>query len=453
MSDVRAAWGRIVAHLRTEADWRAVRGVDQLSAYQYSEPLSAESPGGCFFKLEANLSHCITTLDENGIFSRCEFDDVLEYVDTMVRLGEQAVVQIEGQLRQRASGGYQGVNPIVLARATEGGNEISLQITDRVLPHEMRRFDDSDRKSLTLPEHSYRPSEEACFSALEQIMVGSDLRRRDTSEPGGTHDVDMSFSDSDAPPVRVEFTELTSEMGEEWSKRPRSGGPRAVKAAQGQLKYLWHASVNMTDTLFQPAWGSLVKDHKERKRRGQEIDSILLKYLLWAENQMGTLEGAVSLANQRIDPGLKPGGRLLVFPFFRAEKVPIGGHGGLTVSYDGYSVDYSTIGSSRAAEPINQTITCKAEKNQAGALPGEKWLVVYLDPVYAIAVALDIEALLKRPKSWLALASKIDRRHFEEVWLVWDKRLGQDDAPSSEHAINVVRFSARDSRYVICPSE
>ena len=105
----------------------------------------------------------------------------------------------------------------------------------------------------------------------------------------------------------------------------------------------------------------------------------------------------------------------MVFPFFRAEKPPSGALGGLTVSYDGYSVDYSTIGTSKAAEPVNQVIARKAEKNQAGALPGEKWLVVYLDPVYAIAVALDIEALLRRPESWLAFESKINRRHFEEV--------------------------------------
>ena len=432
--------------MRTEADWRAGRDVDQLSTYQYSEPLSQESLGGCLFKLEANLSYCISTLDENGILSHCEFGDVFEHVDTMARLGEQVIGQIERQLAERASdGGGQRANPTLLERAEEGGNEISLQISDRVLPHEMRRFDDPNGKVQTLPEHSCRPSEEVCFSALEQIMAGSHLRRRDAAEPGGTHDVDMSFPGSDAPLVRVEFTELTSEIGEQWGRRPRSGDLRAVRAANDQLKYLWHASVNMTDTLFQPAWGNLVKDNKERKRRGDEIDGILLKHLLWTERQMGTLEGAMSLANQSIDSGLKPGGRLLVFPWFRAEKAPKGGHGGLAVSYDGYSVDYASIGGSKAAQPINDVIARKAEKNQAGALPGEKWLVVYLDPVYAIAVALDIETLLKSPKLWLALESKIDRRHFEEVWLVWDKRRGQSDASNPEHAMNVVRFSPRDS--------
>ena len=241
--------------MRTEADWRAGRDVDQLSTYQYSEPLSQEFPGGYFFKLEANLSYCITTLDETGIPSTCEFGDVFEHVDTMVRLGEQAIGQIERKLDQRASDGDgQKANPTLLARVAEGGNEISLQISDRVLPHEMRRFDDPNGKPQTLPEHSCRPSEEVCRSALEQIKAGSHVRRRDASKPGGTHDVDMSFPGSDAPPVRVEFTELTSEMGEQWGKRPRSGGLRAVKAASDQLKYLWHASVNMTDTLFQPAW-------------------------------------------------------------------------------------------------------------------------------------------------------------------------------------------------------
>ena len=121
------------------------------------------------------------------------------------------------------------------------------------------------------------------------------------------------------------------------------------------------------------------------------------------------------------------------------------------MSYDGYSVDHSTIGSSKAAEPINDVIARKAGKNQAGALPGEKWLVVYLDPVYAIAVALYIEALLKRPESWLAFESKIDRRHFEEVWLVWEKRRRRDVVCDSAHAMNVIRLRAEDSQQVICP--
>ena len=120
----------------------------------------------------------------------------------------------------------------------------------------------------------------------------------------------------------------------------------------------------------------------------------------------------------------------------------------MTVSYDGYSVNYSTIGASKAVEPVNQVIAHKAEKDQAGTLPGKKWLVVYLDPVYAIAAILDIEAIRQSPESWLDFESKIDRRHFEEVWLVWNKRQRQGDRRHYENAFNGVRFTARGLRHI-----
>ena len=450
MSELRAAWGRIVKHLRAEADWREGRDVDELSWYQYSESLSQEFASGYCFKLEANLNYCVTTLDEAGRPVHFKFGDVFEHLDTMVRLGGHAVGQIERELKQRAlDSGSQRAAPMLLASANEGGSEISLQVNDRVLPHERRRFDHLDGKPPLLPEGSTCPNtEDICYRALKQTIAGIRLRRHDLSESGGTHDVDMSFPDSRTPPVRVEFTELTSEMGEQWGKWPRSDDPRSVSAANGRLKYLWHASVNMTDTLFQQEWGNLVKDGRERKKRSTEIDGILMDFLGWVERQLGSIKGVVSLANQKISPRLKPGGRLMVFPFFRAKKPPSGAPGGLTVSYDGYSVNYSTIGRSKAVEPVNQVIARKAEKNQAGTLPGEKWLVVYLDPVYAIAVALDIEAIRKSPESWLAFESKIDRRHFEEVWLVWDKRPRQGDGRHSENAFNGVRFTARGSRHI-----
>ena len=451
MNDLEVAWGQVVENLRAEADWRAGRVVEVLSNYRCAAPLRQEVASGRSFYLEANLSYSIATLDESGMPVDFEFGDVFEHVETMVRLGDGAIRQIERELEQRASiGGSDNALPMSLGRATEGGSEISLQVDARVRPHELRRFGAVGGRPEAPLVHSCQDSEEVCFGALEKIMVGSRLRRRRAAEPGGTHDVDMSLQDSDAHPVRVEFTELTSEMGEAWGKRPRSGRPRAVKQANGQLKYRWHASVNMADTLFQPAWGDLVKDSKGRKRRGVEIDQILLTHLLWAESHMGTFEGAVSLANQRISGELKPGGRLLVFPFFGAEKAPGSGRGGLTVSYDGYSVDHSTIGSSGAAEPINRVIAAKAERNQAGSLPGEKWLVVYLDSVYAIAVALSIEAFMKSHESWLAFESKIDRRHFEEVWLVWDERRLQQDIADFGQQVNVVRFTPRDSHRAVC---
>lgn len=68
-------------------------------------------------------------------------------------------------------------------------------------------------------------------------------------------------------------------------------------------------------------------------------------------------------------------------------------------------------------------IAHKSEKDQAGALPGEKWLVVYLDPVYTIAAILDIEAIRKSHESWLAFELRIDRRHFEPEAL--SKRCGR----------------------------
>ena len=102
------------------------------------------------------------------------------------------------------------------------------------------------------------------------------------------------------------------------------------------------------------------------------------------------------------------------------------------------------------AEPINRVIAAKAERNQAGSLPGEKWLVVYLDSVYAIAAALSIEAFMKSRESWLAFESKIDRRHFEEVWLVWDERRLQQDIADFGQQVNVVRFTPRDSHRAVC---
>lgn len=449
MNDLEVAWDQVVEHLRAEADWRAGQEVEVLRSYRYAEPLGQEVAPGRSFYLEANLSHAFATLDESGMPVDFEFGDVFEHAETMVRLGDEAMGQIERELQQQASIGDDKALPLPLGHATEGGSEVSLQVAARELPHELRRFDAAGGGSEA-PAHAYQNSEEVCYRALEQIMVGSRLRRRRPEEPGGTHDVDMSLPDSDADPVRVEITELTSEMGEAWGKRPGSGRPRAVRQANGRLKYRWHASVNMTDTLFHPAWGNLVKDSKGRRKRGAEIDRILMRHLQWAESQMGTFEGAVSLANQRISGKLKPGGKLLVFPFFGAEKAPSGGRGGLTVSYDGYSVDSSTIGSSGAVEPINRVIAAKADRNQAGSLPGQRWLVVYLDPVYAIAVALSIEAFAKRRESWLAFGSEIDRRHFEEVWLVWDARQLQHDIADWGERVNVVRFTSRDSHRVVC---
>ena len=442
VSDLRAAWGRIVKHLRAEANWRESRDVDVLSWYQYSESLGQEFAPGCFFKLEANLSYCVNTLDEAGAPIRSEFGDVFGHLDSMVRLGEHAIGQLEREVAQQAPGGERsrGAAPL-LAEAAEDGSWISLQVND-LMPHESWRFGHLDGAPQVLAERSSCSSQDVCYRALEQTMDRSCLRWRDPTEPGGTHDVDMCFPGSTAPPVRVEFTELTSEMGEQWGKWPRSGRPRSAAAADDQLKYLWHASMNMTDTLFHPAWGSLVRDGKARRQRSAEIDGILLEFLSWVEGQLSTIEGAVSLANQVISSRLKPGGRLLVFPHFNAEKPPGGAPGGLTVAYDGYSVDSSTIGTSKAVEPLNQVIAHKAEKNQAGALPGEKWLVVYLDPVYAIAVALTLEALLRRPEAWLAFESEINRRHFDEVWLVWDKRPTQENVPDPEDAINIARITS-----------
>lgn len=452
MSGVREAWERIVEHLRAEADWRAGRDVDQLSTYRYSEPLSEGPSTSQSSNLEANVSYCVETLDEDGISTTFEFGDVFEHVDMMVQLGEPLVGEIEQQVNQRHSViAGQRINMTPLASAKEDGSKISLHVNDRVLPHETRRFDSPSNNSDTSPPSSCRSSEEICTSALQHILVGCHFRRRSPLEEGGSHDIDISVPGSDEPPVRVEITKLTSEMAEQWGKRTRSGRPRTVRTRSDELKYDWHASVNMTDTLFRPAWRSLVKNARRRRRIGAEIDRVLLEYVLWIESQMGTLAGALSLANQRISPKLKPGDRLLVFPFFRAQNAPRDGHGGLTVSYDVYSVDYSTIGSSKATDPINQVISWKAKKNQAGALLGEKWLVLYLDPVYAIAAILDVEAHIGCPTSWLAFESKIDRRHFDEVWLVWDKQRARDDTPDTEGAINVVRFSARDTQHVICP--
>lgn len=452
MRDVREAWERIVEHLRTEADWRAGQDVDQLSTYKYSEPLSEGASADQSLNLEANLSYCVNTLDEDGISTTFEFGDVFEHVDMMLQLGERLVGEIEQQVHQRHTIiGGQSTNMTPLASAKEDGSEISLHVNDRVLPHEMRRFDSPSDNPDASPPHSCRSSEEICTSALQHILVGCHFRRRDPSEEGGSHDIDISIPGSDEPPVRVELTKLTSEMAEQWGKRARSGSPRTVKTRRDELRYHWHASVSMTDTLFQPAWRSLVNSARRRKRTGAEIDEVLLAHLLWVESQMGTLSGALSLANQRISPRLKPGRRLLVFPFFQAQNVPRDGHGSLTVSYDIYSVDYSTIGTSKATDPLNQVIARKAEKNQAGALPGEKWLVVHLDPVYAIAAILDIEAHIECPTSWLAFESKIDLRHFEEVWLVWDRRRRRDDIPNSEGAIDVIRLREQDTQHVVCP--
>ncbi|WP_419927208.1 hypothetical protein [Candidatus Poriferisocius sp.] len=380
-----------------------------------------------------------------------ELGDVFEHVGTMVRLGDQAVGQIERELEQRASaGGDEWVRRSLGGLAKEGGSEVSVHLDAYAHLLERRPFSAAIARAQPSLEHARRTNEEVCLYALEQIMVGCRLVCRHPSEPGGTHDVDMFLPGSGASPVRVEFTELTSEMGEQWGKWPRSGRPRAMKEASGQLRYRWHASVNMTDTLFRPEWEALVKDAKERKQRSSEIDGLLLKHLVWAESQMGTFEGAVSLANQRISPHLKPGGRLLVFPSFLAEKPPSGTAGGMTVSYDGYQLDYSIIGSSESAEPINRVIAGKAKKDQAGALAGDKWLVIALDPVYAIGVAHDMEALLKRPKSWLAFESKIERRHFEEVWIVWERRRRREDGDTSDVQVNVVRFTPRDSHFVVC---
>jgi hypothetical protein len=453
LSDVRAAWERIVKHLRAEARWRDGRVVDELSSYQFSEPLNTESGATPSLKLEANLSNCIVSPGKSGSPVDFDFDfgDVFQNVEAMAHLGERAIEQIENEMAQRASiGGGHRANQMLLEHASGDGSEVSLGVSRHPLPHEMRRFDALNGRAPTLLEHPLRHSEDVCLRALERVMAGSCLRWSDPREPGGTHDVDMFLPGSDTPPVRAEFTELTSEMGEEWGRWPRSGKARAVKGESQRLRYSWHASMNMNDTLFWPEWADLVRDSKGRKRRSAEIDEILLEHLLWTERQMGTFEGALSLANQRISADLKPGGRLLVFPYFWAEEVPEGTPGVLTVSYDGYWVDYSTIGSPKAVEPINLMVARKAEQDQAGALPGEKWLVMYLDPTYAIAVIRGMEKLLKRPPAWQDFASSIDRRHFQEVWLVWERLPKGEGAAEPESYLNVVRFTTRGTRFVIC---
>ena len=97
----------------------------------------------------------------------------------------------------------------------------------------------------------------------------------------------------------------------------------------------------------------MVSDGRTRKCSGADIDEVLLDFLEWVERQLGSIKGGVSLADQRTDLRLKRGGRLMVFLFFHVKKPPSGLPGSLTVSY-GYLVNYSTIGTSHAVEPVNR---------------------------------------------------------------------------------------------------
>lgn len=77
-----------------------------LRSYRYAEPLRQEAAPGRSFYLEANLSHAIATLNESGMPVDFEFGDVgdvFEHVETMVRLGDAAMGQIEQELQQQAS--------------------------------------------------------------------------------------------------------------------------------------------------------------------------------------------------------------------------------------------------------------------------------------------------------------------------------------------------------------
>ena len=138
MNHLEVAWGQVVEHLRAEADWRADRWVEVLRSYRYSEPLGQEVAPGRSCYLEANLSHAIVTLDESGTPVDFESGDVFEHVDTMVRLGDEAMGQIERELQQQASFGDDKALPLPLGHATEGGSAISLQVAARELPHELQ---------------------------------------------------------------------------------------------------------------------------------------------------------------------------------------------------------------------------------------------------------------------------------------------------------------------------
>ena len=432
----RTAWERIQEDFKANAEWRAISmldrakpGIGELNRYEDSEWIE-----GTLASLSATFIGRAPNA-EGQVVGQCQRGDVFEHAKMMVRLGDEALKSLLDRV-----GAYEADNSSVsdvCGDATEGGCTVRMSVSagllsiawpeDRFsLPNEAAEDRDDDQRP---PDQ--RHSEAVGRVALERVMIGYEVRLRDSQEFGDSHDWDLINRSSAAVRARIECVEVTSRTGETWTNTRL----RLVRDSSG-LKFGWRASVSRKNPLASE-WEEVESDDEKRKARSAAIEKGLLDRVKWIETQMGTPRGASNLANRRVWPQTgNPLQEHHAFPSFMAYEPQGDGHGCLRVEYGGSTGWYSSSGKSAAANEINKRIAEKAGQNQAGAHEDDsKWLVVYLNPFHMTGIIEEIRLRLLDPPSWPEFASELDLKHFEEVWIVWEPYRALKSPPFERHPL------------------
>ena len=444
---VRLAWDRIVEHLSIEAKGRSAREVDVIDRYELLEPFGSSHSG-----IQGDLSVVLV--------SRVLGGDVFEQVEHLVGLGQQTLDSLVSRIRRGEQYSYS--EP--LRDAFDDGRclaTIELNVyPEELLQHWDELCQDLTDREIPPPSPRERPySEQVGERALARVMADHEIKwtigPQASQQKEGIHDLDLLCPATNAVIAAVEITELTSETGRHWSSRDKSGEPKMVKGSDKRLRYQWHARLSMSN-LANPSMRRLDKDTTERSKARKAIDDDLVALLKWAESQMSTVQGMENLANLRIQDPYRGLPKVATARFTVQASEP---GGCLKVSYDSVGSSYNSRGPSRAAELINERIKDKAKRNQAHhkTWPARlatltfqqtpKWLVIYLDSFLTGEVPGEIEMRHRDRTGWSDFAAKINLRHFEEVWLVWDARDWPDRSPNSQRPINTLILTPKGSRY------
>ena len=418
----RAAWEAISAHLRAEAAWRASRNVEPIRRYETWECL-----GGYTLRTEFSCWEAMTNA-EGAVYGQMMVGDVFEQAEAMIEGGWRVLSSLRQQLAD--SGHHSGT-----IRSEDGGSRdgqrdgcwvrldlepwLDIQMPDEVEEAPGPAFADDKESGGEKGDEKY------LRHVLESVMAASRVEKHEEGGEGDTHDYDLVAPDGQIE-ARVECTVLTVEAPESLSAR--SWEPKQRKGGQ-QPRFRWEARLVISDPA---AWQSLDGDRTALKHRYGLIENRLLERVLWAEEQMGTPKGAANLAGDRSQPhgtGWRLGEDTGAKAHFSAEEPPPGEHGSLLVRADGSSTGWAGLPygpESSAAARINGAVAKKADKNQAGAHPEPKWLIVSLSGLWTVAETSELDGRLEDPDNLAAFAAEIDLRGFDEVWIVWETAHSDD---------------------------
>lgn len=418
----RAAWEAISTHLRAEAAWRASRNVEPIRRYETWECL-----GGYPLRTEFSCWEAMTNA-EGAVYGQMMVGDVFEQAEAMIEGGWRVL----SSLRQRlADSGHHSGTIHAEDGASRGGYRDGCWVRLSLDPW-------PDIPMLEEPENAPGPafagesggekgSEKYLRHVLERVMATSQVKKHEEGGEGDTHDYDLVAVDGKIE-ARVECVELTVEApaslsAHDWEPSQCKGGSR--------LRFRWEARLTISDPA---SWRLLDGDKKALADRRGLIGGRLLERVLWAEEQMGTQKGAANLVDDRSQPhgkGWRLGEDTGAKAHFSAEEPPPGESGSLLVHFDGSSTGWagSPYGpESSAAARINGAVAKKADKNQAGAHPEPKWLIVSLSGLWTVAETSELDGRLEDPDNLAAFAAEIDLRGFDEVWIVWETAHSDDQA-------------------------